>query len=104
LHHGASLLVESKFDRDREKVKIAGEEATMTEKFGIVQCFHCGYLQGRELVGSVFDYQGPFKSVVCYNCKKSVPLTVANVLFKFDSSAAAHDWLLAYKKQMIRGP
>ena len=103
LHHGTSLLVEGKFDRHREKAKIAGEEAMMNEKFGVVQCVHCGYIQGRELVGSVFGYQGPFKSVVCYNCKKSIPLTAVNVLFKSDSAAEAHDWLVAYKKQMIRG-
>jgi hypothetical protein len=103
LHNGTSLLVEGKFDRDREKTKIAREEAMLNEKFGVVQCIHCGYIQGRELVGSVFDYQGQFKSVVCYNCKKSNPLTAANVLFKSDSAADAHGWLVSFKKQMIKG-
>ena len=75
----------------------------MNEKFGVVQCIHCGYIQGRELFGSVFSYQGQFKSVVCYNCKKSVPLTSVTVLFKSDSAAVAHGWLVAYKNQMVRG-
>jgi hypothetical protein len=104
MHHGTSLLVEGKFDRHRKKTEIQREEAMMNEKFGVVQCIHCGYIQGRELVGSVFSHQGPFKSVVCYNCKKSIPLTAVNVLFKSDSAAEAHGWLVAYKKQMIRGP
>jgi hypothetical protein len=103
LHHGASLFVEGKFDRHREKTKTTGGEAMMNEKFGVVQCIHCGYIQGRELVGNVFSYQGSFKSVVCYNCNKSIPLTVVNVLFKSNSAAEAHGWLVAYKKQMIRG-
>jgi hypothetical protein len=72
----------------------------MNEKFGVVNCFHCGYIQGRELVGLVFGYQGSFKSVVCYNCKKSISLTTVNVLFKSNSSAATHEWLVVYKKQM----
>ena len=75
----------------------------MNEKFGVVQCIHCGYIQGRELVDSVFSHQGLFKSVVCYNCKKSIPLTAVNVLFKSDSPTEAHGWLVAYKKQIIRG-
>ena len=25
----------------------------MNEKFGVVQCIHCGYIQGREIVSSV---------------------------------------------------
>ena len=75
----------------------------MNEKFGVVQCVHCGYIQGRELVGLVFGYQGSFKSVVCYNCKKSVPLTSVNVLFKSNSAAETHEWLVVYKKQMVRG-
>jgi hypothetical protein len=103
LHHGTSLFVEGKFDRHREKAKIAGEEAMMNEKFGVVQCIHCGYIQGRELIGSVFSHQGQFKSVVCYNCKKSIPLTAVNVLFKSDLATEAHGWLVAYKKQMIKG-
>jgi hypothetical protein len=75
----------------------------MSEKFGVVQCIHCGYLQGRELVGSVFSHQGGFKTVVCFNCKKSIPLTIVTVLFKSDSVEAAHAWLVAYKTQMVRG-
>jgi hypothetical protein len=69
------MFVEGKFDRYREKRKIAGEGALMNEKFSVVQSINCGYIQGRELVGSVFSHQGPFKSVVCYNCKKPIPLT-----------------------------
>ena len=84
-------------------LKNCREEAMMNEKFGVVQCIHCGYIQGRELAGSVFSHQGPFKSVGCYNCKKMVPLTAVNVLFKSDSAAVAHGWLVAYKKQIIRG-
>jgi hypothetical protein len=95
LQSGTSLLVEGKFDRDREKAKIAGEDALMNEKFGVVQCIHCGYIQGRELVGSVFSHQGSFKSVNCYNCKKSIPLTAVTVLFKSDSPTEAHGWLVA---------
>jgi hypothetical protein len=79
------------------------EAAMMNEKFGVVQCIHCGYIQGRELFGQVFSHQGQFKSVVCYNCKKSISLTAVTVLFKSDSAADAHGWLVTYKKQMISG-
>ena len=75
----------------------------MKEKFGVVQCVHCGYIQGRTLVGSVFNYQGQFKIVVCFNCKKTLPLTIVSVLFKSDSALEASAWLVAYKNKMVRG-
>jgi hypothetical protein len=80
-----------------------GEQAMVTAKFGVVQCIHCGYLQGREIAGTVFKFRGEFKTVVCFNCKKSIPLTIVSVLFKSDSAEAAHAWLVAYKTKIVRG-
>ena len=75
----------------------------MKEKFGVVQCIHCGYIQGRVLAGSIFKFKGEFETVVCYNCKKVIPLTIVSVLFKSDSAVEASAWLVAYKTKIVRG-
>jgi len=72
---------------------------TQTKKYGVVLCPSCGYIQGREIIGSVFKHKGAFESVECYRCRKRIHLA-ENLLFTSDSAVAASEWLMVYKNRI----
>ena len=74
---------------------------TQTKKYGVVLCPSCGYIQGRDLIGSVFKHKGAFESVNCYRCKKRIHLT-ENLLFMSDSAVVASEWLIVYKNRITK--
>lgn len=67
------------------------------EKYAVIECPHCGLVQGRPVVGSSFAYKGSFKSVNCYRCKKRIDLSTAKILFRSDSADVASGWIRGYK-------
>lgn len=75
-------------------------EEEQVKKYAVVQCPHCGLLQGRTVVGSVFNYKGGFKSVNCYRCRKRIDLSKAKILFRSDSAQEASLWIRSYKSHL----
>ena len=73
--------------------------AQKTKRYGAILCPACGYIQGRQLTGSVFKYKGPFTSVNCYWCKRKV-IIAQNLLFDSDSAFIASEWIMAYNKRI----
>jgi DNA-directed RNA polymerase subunit RPC12/RpoP len=71
------------------------------KKFGAILCPACGYIQGKQLTGSVFKYKGPFTSVNCYRCKKKV-IIAQNVLFDSDSAYIVSEWIMVFKNRLKR--
>jgi len=70
------------------------------QKYAVIQCPHCGHIQGRQVIGSVFSYKGIFKTVNCYRCKKSIDLSKAKILFRSDSAETTSGWIRGYKSKL----
>jgi len=76
------------------------KETQELKKYAVIQCPHCGYIQGRTVVGSVFKYKGPFKSVNCYRCGKRVVLSEVTILFSGESPELISGWIRGYKTSL----
>jgi transcription elongation factor Elf1 len=72
------------------------------KKYGAILCPVCGYIQNRQLTGSVFKYKGPFTSVNCIWCGKRV-IIIQNLLFDSDSAYSAYVWITNYKNKIKEG-
>jgi hypothetical protein len=70
------------------------------QKYAVIACPHCGFLQGRKIVGSVFGYKGPFKSVNCFRCNNRIDISKAKILFRSDSREMTSSWIIEYESKL----
>lgn len=73
-----------------------------TKKYGVILCPVCGYIQNRQLTGSVFKYKGPVTSINCIWCRRRV-IVIHNLLFDTDSANNAYEWIVDYKNKIKEG-
>jgi DNA-directed RNA polymerase subunit RPC12/RpoP len=80
-------------------IKKPQKHSNQIKKYGAILCPVCGYIQNRQLTGSVFKYKGPFTSVNCIWCGKRV-IVIQNLLFETDSARIARGWIVDYKNKI----